>query len=91
MVSETSKSNVPERWYAMEIYKVGYDSNDAYTSYLSMGKPSQLSREQVNQIKKQNDGSPFFRRIVQVKPGSPFFHQVDLRENDVFLFSLVKL
>lgn len=84
-------TNVPEGSYALEIYKVGYGSNDAYTTYLSMGKPSNLSREQVSQIKKQNDGSPFLKKVVHVKAGLPFFYQVDIRENDVFLFSLVKL
>jgi xylan 1,4-beta-xylosidase len=84
-------TNVAEGNYALEIYNVGYRSNDAYSAYLSMGNPSQLTRQQVEQIKKQNDGAPFLREIIHVKAGSPFSHQLNIRENDVFLLKLVKL
>lgn len=83
-------ANVPDGDYALEIYKVGYRSNDAYTTYLSMGKPSQLTKQQVDQIKKQNDGSPFHKDIVRLKGGT-FSHQLPLRENDVFLLKMTKL
>jgi xylan 1,4-beta-xylosidase len=84
-------TNVPEGDYALEISKVGYKSNDAYTTYLSMGRPSQLTRAQVDQIKRQNDGAPFYRNIVHVKDGSTFTHQLDLRENDVYLLKMIRL
>jgi xylan 1,4-beta-xylosidase len=84
-------AQVAEGDYALEIYKVGYRSNDAYSTYLSMGKPSQLTKQQVDQIKKQNDGSPFVNEIIHVKSGSPFLYQLDVRENDVFLLKLLKL
>jgi xylan 1,4-beta-xylosidase len=35
-------SNLPGGNYALEVYKVGYRINDAYSTYLSMGKPRQL-------------------------------------------------
>jgi xylan 1,4-beta-xylosidase len=56
-----------------------------------MGKPAQLSRSQVEQIKKQNDGSPVSREIISVKEGTPFLKELDIRENDVFFLNLVKL
>jgi len=37
------KINLPgiqEGTYSMEIYKVGYRPNDAYTTYLDLGKPN---------------------------------------------------
>jgi xylan 1,4-beta-xylosidase len=83
--------NVPPGNYAVEIYKVGYRSNDAYTTYLSMGKPSQLTKHQVEQIKNQNDGSPLVKSMVSVKTGTAFTYKMDLRENDVFLLKLIKL
>lgn len=84
-------ANVPAGNYALEVYKVGYRSNDAYTTYLDLGKPQQLSKQQVEQIKKQNDGSPFLKEIVTVKDGVPFSKELDIRENDVFFLNLVKL
>ncbi len=63
--------NVPNGEYALEVYKVGYRSNDAYSTYVSMGKPAQLNRQQVDQIKKQYNGSPVSREIITIKKGVP--------------------
>ncbi len=83
--------NVPEGTYSLEVYKVGYRCNDAYSTYLSMGKPAQLSQIQVEQIKKQNDGSPILKEIIAISPGASFYRDLEIRENDVFLFNLIKL
>jgi xylan 1,4-beta-xylosidase len=83
-------ANVPEGMYSLEVYKVGYRSNDAYSSYLSMGRPSQLNRQQAEQIKKQNNGSPISTEIVSVKSGTPFIKELDLLENDVYFLQLIK-
>lgn len=84
-------NNVPEGDYALEIYKVGYRSNDAYSTYLSMGRPSQLTKQQVDQIKRQNDGSPYLKEIVHIQAAGNFSRQLDIRENDVLLLKMVKL
>ncbi|WPV65375.1 GH39 family glycosyl hydrolase [Chitinophaga sp. LS1] len=83
--------NVPDGTYALEIYKVGYHSNDAYSSYLALGKPVQLNRQEVEQIKKQNDGSPVTREMIAVKAGVPFTKELEIRENDVFFLNMIKL
>jgi xylan 1,4-beta-xylosidase len=82
---------VPEGMYALEVYKVGYRCNDAYSTYLSMGRPAQLDRQQVEQIKKENDGSPVSREIVTIKYGTPFLKELEMRENDVYFLNLIKL
>ena len=84
-------AHVPAGRYALEIYRVGYRSNDAYSTYLSMGKPAQLTAAQVEQIKKQNDGSPLSREIVTIGGDGNYSSEVNLRENDVYFFNLVKL
>ena len=84
-------SNVPEGNYALEVYKVGYRSNDAYSTYLSMGKPSQLTRQQVEQIKRQNDGSPVSKEIITIKSGASFSKELEIRENDAYFLNLIKL
>ena len=82
---------MPAGKYALEAYKVGYRSNDAYSTYLSMGKPQQLNRQEVQQIKKLNDGSPILKEIVTIKEGVTFSKELDLRENDVYFLKLIKL
>lgn len=86
-----SIAGVPKGTYSLEVYKVGYRCNDAYSTYLSMGRPSQLTIDQVEQIKKQHDGSPVSKEVIKIKAGSSFIKELDLRENDVYLLNLIKL
>jgi xylan 1,4-beta-xylosidase len=86
-----SVSGVPEGNYSLKIYKVGYRCNDAYTTYYDLGRPNQLSKNQVEQIKKLNEGSPVFSEIVKIGQGDTFSKELDIRENDVFLLNLIKL
>jgi xylan 1,4-beta-xylosidase len=81
-------TNVPAGKYKMEIYKVGYRANDAYTSYLDMGKPAQLNKQQVEKLKSKNNGSPFVRETISVK--SNFSKELEVRENDVLFINLIK-
>jgi len=83
-------SHIPAGEYTMEVYKVGYRTNDVYTGYLDMGKPNQLNKQQVEKLKKQNDGVPVITRQIEIKPNSVFSESFDIRENDVYLISLVK-
>jgi xylan 1,4-beta-xylosidase len=83
-------SKIPAGNYSLEVYKVGYRCNDAYTSYFDLGRPAQLTRIQVGQIKKQNDGSPVENEIISVKDGNPFVKELDIRENDVYFLNLIK-
>lgn len=81
-------ANVPAGKYKMEIYKCGYRANDAYTSYLDMGKPAQLNKQQVEKLKSKNNGSPVVREIISVK--NEFSKELELRENDVLFINLIK-
>jgi len=84
-------THVPAGKYTLEIYKAGYRVNDAYSAYLDMGKPNQLNRQQVDDLKKQNDGSPVSAIIIEVKQNESFSKELDIRENDVFLLNLIRL
>jgi xylan 1,4-beta-xylosidase len=83
-------AGVPEGTYLLQLFRTGYRVNDAYTTYLALGSPSQLPRPQVEAIQRANDGSPSLAEIVKLS-GTPFSREFDLRENDVFLLTLTKL
>jgi xylan 1,4-beta-xylosidase len=83
--------DVPEGNYSLEVYKVGYRCNDAYTSYYDLGRPNQLTKLQVEQIKKINNGSPVSAEIVKINAGMPFIKELNMRENDVYFLNLIKL
>ena len=87
---KVNMTNLPEGTYTLEIFKVGYRSNDAYTTYLDMGRPKQLSRQQVEEIKKKNNGDAVETETIHIKAGTPFSKEINMRENDVFLLNLTK-
>ena len=84
-------SEIPSGIYNLEVYQVGYRVNDPYTTYLDMGRPNQLTREQVMEIKKLNNGSPIYTERVEAKNRTSFQKELTIRENDVFLITLHKL
>lgn len=83
-------SHLPAGKYTMEVYKVGYRVNDAYTGYLEMGRPDQLNRQQVEKLKSQNNGVPLARQQIEIKANVIFEKEFDIRENDVILIDLIK-
>lgn len=84
-------SGIPKGRYQMEIYNIGYKVNDPFSTYLLMNKPKQLSRQQVDLIKIQNDGSPVSKECIRVNSSGIFSKDIAIRENDVFLINLQKL
>jgi xylan 1,4-beta-xylosidase len=77
--------------YRIDLYKVGYKANDAYATYMELGKPSQLTKQQLSEIKTKNNGKPFLTDTVTIKSDGKFSKEIDLRENDVILVNLVKI
>jgi len=77
--------------YQLVLHRIGYRVNDAYASYLAMGKPGQLSKPQVDKIKLENDGAPVSKEVVQVAADGVFKKDFQMRENDVYLLQLQKI
>jgi Beta-xylosidase len=87
---KVSISGIPEGIYTVEFYKVGYHINDPYSTYLTMNRPHQLTKQQVEQIKKLNDGSPISKENIKVISREIFSKELEIRENDVFLLNMIK-
>ncbi len=77
-------------YYRLEMYNIGYRSNDAYSTYLSLNKPAQLSRKQADLIRDFNDGAPAVKELIHVDASGNFVREIKIRENDVFLVRLIK-
>ena len=54
-----------------------------------MGRPSDLNREAVTELKNLSSGKPVSERTVTVAVGGDFEIVLPLRENDVYFLSLV--
>jgi xylan 1,4-beta-xylosidase len=83
-------TDVPAGKYEFETYKVGYRVNDAYTTYLDMGRPVQLTKKQIHKIKELNNGSAISNKKIKIKKGVPFIKELEIRENDVFLLTMIR-
>lgn len=82
---------LPPGQYALKAYKVGYRSNDAYTAYLDLGSPGQLTRSQVATLKEAGSGSPFLSETVAVGADRGFDRTYAMRQNDAALVVLTRL
>lgn len=71
--------------YTMTVSQVGYRQNDAFTAYIGMGSPKQLTRAQVATLKEQASGKPARQQTVTVGSDGRLATTLPLRENDVYL------
>ncbi|MET0264184.1 MAG: glycoside hydrolase [Duganella sp.] len=74
--------------YTLSVSQVGYQRNDAYTRYIGMGSPAQLTRDQVSELKSIANGKPSQQKTVRVGADGRFSIKLPLRENDVYLLNL---
>jgi xylan 1,4-beta-xylosidase len=87
---EVDLTHVPNGRYHVALYQTGYKRNDAYTAYVEMHAPNQLTRGQVDALKKTSDGSPISETDVAVTNGQ-LMQQMALRTNDVFFLKITPL
>jgi xylan 1,4-beta-xylosidase len=85
-----SLANVPPGNYQLAVSKIGWQKNDAYSAYLEMGAPPQLTREQEQKLRDVSTGRPDSLREVKVGADGRFEEILPLRENDVLLLALTR-
>ena len=83
-------NHLPDGQYKLAIYRVGYEQNDAYTAYLHLGAPSQLTREQVADLDTAASGVPVETRTIDIHNGR--FRQIfPMRSNDIYFVTLTRI
>lgn len=87
---ELKISGLADGDYGVVVYRTGYMQNDAYTSYLHMGAPNQLTRAQVAQLQQSSSGAPSETRTVSVH-GHVFEARFEMHQNDTVLVTLKPL
>ena len=75
--------------YEMNVYRTGYKQNDAYTAWLHMGSPNQLTRQQVTSLQTAASGAPIETHTITIQNGV-FEHEFDMHENGTVLVTLKK-
>lgn len=89
--TQVNISSIPPGKYALQLTRVGYKNNDAYATYMQMGSPAQLSKQQVQVLKEVNSGLPSVNEIIEIKKDVDFSYQLPISENDVVLLKLIRL
>jgi xylan 1,4-beta-xylosidase len=76
--------------YQLAIYRTGFQSNDAYSAYIRMGLPKDLSPEQIRVLKSKAADVPESTTEVRVGADRRFVTTVRMQENDIVFISLKK-
>jgi xylan 1,4-beta-xylosidase len=74
--------------YRLQARRTGYRANDAYSAYLEMGSPKDLTPAHLEQLHGLTRDTPEIDRIVQIKANGLFSVKLPMRTNDVALITL---
>ena len=77
--------------YTVRMTRVGYHANDAYTAWLEMGSPQQITRQQVAALRQAASGTPELLKTISVGAMGKAEIAVTLRQNDAVLTELLPL
>ncbi|MBN1377998.1 MAG: glycoside hydrolase [Gammaproteobacteria bacterium] len=75
--------------YTLRVSQVGYKRNDAYSAYIAMGSPAQLTKSQVKKLKAEAKGDVQKQKEIRVGANGLLMTELPLRENDVYLLEIV--
>jgi xylan 1,4-beta-xylosidase len=74
--------------YVLKVYRTGYRKNDAYSTYIDMGLPTNLSPGQKQQLQALVKDEPESTTDVTVSADGSFERTISMRQNDVVFVSL---
>jgi xylan 1,4-beta-xylosidase len=80
----------PGAMYALKIYRTGFHANDAYSAYLEMGSPKELTAAQLAHLNELTRDLPETTKTVRVGKDGSVQVTVPMSSNDIVLVSLKK-
>jgi xylan 1,4-beta-xylosidase len=78
----------PGAAYRLDLHRTGYHSNDAYTAYLEMGAPTNLTPPQVTHLNDLTRDLPKLDQIVKVGVDGTAEVTIFMNSNDIVLVTL---
>jgi xylan 1,4-beta-xylosidase len=79
---------VPGADYRLEVHRTGYHSNDAYTAYLEMGAPKDLTAAQLAHLNELTRDLPQKDQIVHSGKDGNVKFTIPMNSNDIVLVTL---
>jgi len=86
--TELKLSGLKGGTYRLMAYRVGYRSNDVQSAWRELGSPSQLTRSQVDVLRRASSGAPEIDQLIKIEDNGHFSRTFAMRENDVWLVEL---
>ena len=76
--------------YRLAVYRTGYHANDAYSAYLEMGSPKELTKQQIAKLNQLTRDLPETDKVVQSGRDGTIKITVPMSSNDILLVELVR-
>jgi xylan 1,4-beta-xylosidase len=76
--------------FRMQVYRTGYHFNDAYTAYLEMGSPKQLTDEQIARLNELTRDLPGTDRVLESAEDGSVECTIPMNSNDIVLIKLLR-
>jgi xylan 1,4-beta-xylosidase len=80
----------PNAAYRFEVYRTGFHANDAYTAYLEMGSPKELTPAQIANLNKLTRDLPEINKVVRSNPDGTAEFSIPMNSNDIVLVKLLR-
>ena len=80
----------PGAKYKLDVYRTGYHANDAYSAYLEMGRPKELTAAQVAKLNDLTRDLPEKDQVVSAGKDGTLEITLPMNSNDIVLVKLVR-
>jgi xylan 1,4-beta-xylosidase len=84
------KHLVPNSSYHLEVHRTGYHANDAYTAYIEMGSPKELTDAEVMKLNDLTQDLPNVDQVEKSGPDGTIAITVPMSSNDIVLVKLLR-
>jgi xylan 1,4-beta-xylosidase len=88
---ELSVSHLKSGSYRLKVHRTGFRANDAYSAYIDMGAPKDLSPAQLDQLRNLTRDVPETDRVTQVGTNGIYEFSLPMHSNDVVLVTLERV
>jgi xylan 1,4-beta-xylosidase len=85
-----SVRNLSSGSYRLQVHRTGFRANDAYSAYIDMGAPRELTPTQLDRLNLLTRDLPEIDRVVRVRKRGSCAFSLPMRTNDVVLFMVEK-
>jgi xylan 1,4-beta-xylosidase len=88
---DLSFSDLEPDSYRLKVFRTGFRSNDAYSAYIDMGAPKNLTTSQLEQLTLLTRDLPETDRVVRIGESGSYQFSLPMRSNDVVLVTLERV